>query len=194
MEIDMSQTALGDKEFAKNIWGLTLFRGVLLVVFGFMAVIWPGITFYVLSLLFAIYVLIAGAVNLGSGVASLAHGGTWFLRSVLGLFELGIGVYLLRSDIVVKLATFIIFVGLVFLVQGIVEVVEAIANRDLSHRALLAFNGVIGVVAGVILLRYPIRSGLAFTWVIGIYGLIVGTMTIVMGFNLRHIAKHGKRA
>lgn len=192
MNMDMSKTALNDKEFAKNIWGLTLFRGVLLVVFGFMAVIWPGITFYVLSLLFAIYVLVAGAFNLAGGVASLSKGGAWFLRSVLGLFELGIGVYLLRSDIVVKLATFTIFVGLVFLVQGLVELVEAIANKDIGHRMLLGFTGIIGIIAGVILVRYPIHSGLAFTWVIGIYGLIAGTMTIVLGFNLRHIAKNSK--
>jgi len=189
--MDISNTTLNDKEFAKGVWGLALLRGVLLVIFGFMTVIWPHITFYVLSLLFAIYVLLAGAFNLGGGVASIAKGGAWFLRSVLGLFQLGIGVWLLRNDIIVKLSTFAIFVGLVFLIQGIVELVESIANKDLGHRGLLGFTGVIGIIAGVILIRYPISSGLAFTWVIGVYGLIVGTMTIVMAMNLRHIAKYG---
>lgn len=189
----MSNTALNDKEFAKGVWGATMLRGVVLVIFGFMAVIWPGITFYVLSLLFAIYVLVAGIMNLAGGISSLSKHKAWFLRSVLGLFELGIGVYLLRSDIVVKLATFIIFVGLVFLVQGIVELVEAIVDKDNGHRVLLGLTGVIGIIAGVILFRYPISSGLAFTWVIGIYGLIAGTMTVVLAFNLRHVAKYGTK-
>ena len=183
---DLKASELNSKRALKDLWWLFSLKGGLLVVLGFMAVIWPGITLYVLSVLFAIYFLVQGAISIVTGVRSLAGHQAWFLRTALGVLEVGIGVYLVASEVATQVALFVIYVGLMFLIQGIIEVVEALANsRDSGHRILLGVSGALAIIAGLILIRYPLTAGVTFAWVIGLYGILAGTMGLIYGLSLR---------
>lgn len=183
---DLKASELNSKAAQKDLWWMFAFRGLLLALFGLLAVAWPGITLRVLALLFALFLLIGGLVNIVSGVRSLAGNRAWFLRLALGLLEVGIGVYLLSSEVVTKVSVFVIYLGLMFLIEGIIELVEAFAGkRDSGHRVLLGVAGFLGIVAGLILIRYPITAGITFTWVIGLYGIIAGAIGFIYGLSLR---------
>ena len=184
--LDISGSALADKKSLQDLWWLFSLRGLALLLFGMLAVIWPGITLYVLALLFAIFLLVQGSLSIISGIRSLANNKTWFLRTVLGFVEVGIGVYLLSSDVALKVDVFVIYLGLIFLIEGIVELVEAISkNNDNGHRLLNGLAGALAVIAGLILIRYPLSAGITFTWVIGLYGIIAGSLGFVYGLSLR---------
>src|SRR6202035_3571724 len=100
----------------ENWWALVL-GGVATIIFGVAAVFWPGLTLLVLLYLFSAYVVISGVVNVlaGLGVVGLAE--AWFLPVILGAFELGVGVYLLRH-VSVKFSTFVILIGFVLIARG----------------------------------------------------------------------------
>src|SRR4051794_31938582 len=78
-----------------NWWALTL-RGILSVLFGIAAVFWPGITLLTLLYLFSAWVLVDGVIRIVTGIGSLGRHGLGFLTMLVGLFQLGVGVYLLR--------------------------------------------------------------------------------------------------
>lgn len=175
-----------DEAIARDMWWLVLIQGIALLGFGFVAILWPGSTLITMAAIFAVYVLITGVVDVVVGVRSVGHDSMWFLRLVLGAVEVGLGVYILRRGPLLTLSVFILMIGLLFFFQGIVQIVSSFMGpRDLGSRFWLIFCGVMGLIAGGIVLRHPISSGLTFTWVLGFYGIFVGAMAIAASFGIR---------
>ncbi|HEX3458102.1 MAG TPA: DUF308 domain-containing protein, partial [Candidatus Baltobacteraceae bacterium] len=52
---------------ARNWWAL-LIRGIAAVIFGILALVWPGATWYAIAILFGAYALVDGIFALVAGV------------------------------------------------------------------------------------------------------------------------------
>lgn len=177
--MDTSLTSLQEPRWA------TITRGILLVLFGLVALAWPGLTLVTFTWLVGIYVLAAGLVSIFGGIMGVGEGGFSWLRLLIGVLELGVGVYLIQhTGVTYHLLTLIMGLGL--MVRGVLELVFAF-NREVpsEHKGLLGVAGFFGILAGFIVLRYPVSSGLAWIWIIGIYALIAGPVTIVNGLRAR---------
>jgi uncharacterized membrane protein HdeD (DUF308 family) len=98
---------------------------------------------------------------------------------VLGAFEVGVGVYLLRHPHV-AFATFVILIGFVLIARGIVEAVVAFFNEAASakNRAISYISGLGALVAGIIILFAKAKQGVDFVWLLGLYAIVVGTLQI----------------
>jgi uncharacterized membrane protein HdeD (DUF308 family) len=162
-----------------SMWGIRVTEGVVAVLFGIAAVFWPGLTIVTLLYLFAAFILASGLIHLFTGIFHFGQGvGVWFLRVLLAFVEIGIGVYLLRHPHV-TFAAFILLVGFAFIIRGVFEIVAGFVD-DLSAggRTALILVGALGLLAGIIVLFQPVAGGVAFVWVLGLYALIAGVMTI----------------
>jgi uncharacterized membrane protein HdeD (DUF308 family) len=161
-----------------------MLRGIALILFGVIAVLWPDLTLVVLATAFAAYLLIGGVADIIMSIRAIGRRSMWFLTLLLGLIEIGIGVYLVKNRLV--LATFIAVVGLSLIVFGILEVIAAFEpGEDGGRRFLAIIGGALALIAGFITLRYPVTSGLAFAWVLGVWGLVAGAMQVAMCLSLR---------
>jgi len=172
----------------KNIWWLLLLRGIIYILFGFVAILWPTITFIALALVFALYIILSGIFNLIYGILGIhAVFRYWFLFIILGLFEIGVGAYALNNP-TINIAALILLIGFAFIVRGVFETITAFEDmHGTSHKALLAISGVLGIIAGIIVLRYPVAGSLAFTWVLGVYALITGSIQIGLAMTVKDI-------
>jgi uncharacterized membrane protein HdeD (DUF308 family) len=195
-DMDLSKSAVAlDSKAEKDLWWMFLLRGIFMVLFGMLAVTWPGITIALVAWFFSIFLLVVGVVDIVSSIRSIANHRSWFLRGLLGLFEVGVALYLLDSGAAVKVATLTIFIGLTFILQGIVEMVGAFTNhRDAGYTLLTFLVGVISFVAGVVMVRYPVESGVAFAWVLGLYGIVAGALVIALSFTVRTSGVEGRPA
>ncbi len=162
----------------ENWWALVL-GGVATVFFGVAAVFWPGLTLLVLLYLFSSYLLISGVVNVVAGLGTLESADTWFLPVVLGAFELGVGVYLLRHT-AVKFSTFIVLIGFTLIARGVLEAVSAFFNprASVKARAMSYVSSLAALVAGVVILFAKQAQGVSFVWLLGLYAIVVGTLRI----------------
>jgi uncharacterized membrane protein HdeD (DUF308 family) len=163
----------------ENWWALVL-GGVATIIFGVAAVFWPGITLLVLLYLFSAYVLVSGVVNVTAGLSTLGQVDSWFLPVALGAFELGVGVYLLRHTMV-KFETFVVLIGFVLIIRGVIEAVGAYFNAraaSAKSRALSYVSGLGALVAGIVVLFSKRPEGVSFVWILGLYAIIVGTIQI----------------
>ncbi len=166
-----------------EMW-LMLVKGLALFFLGLIAVVWPGLTLVIFALVFAIFLLVDGVVEIINGIAVHGKGSHWLLHIILGVIEIAAGIYLLNRPLV-SVATFVLVIGFIFLVQGVVELLSAFINKDVDpkSRTLLIVTGVIALLAGIVVLRYPTSSGIAFAWVVGVYALISGAVTIARSFG-----------
>lgn len=165
-----------------DMW-LMVVKGLALFFLGMIAVVWPGLTLAIFALVFAIYLLVDGVVEIIEGITIHGEGSHWILRIILGVIEIAAGVYLLNRP-TVAVATFVLVIGFIFLIQGVVELLSAfIGKTDSKSRTLLIITGIIALLAGIVVLRYPLSSGIAFAWVVGVYALIAGAITFARSFS-----------
>lgn len=177
---------MSKNNIATELWWVGLVEGIVAILFGIAALFWPGLTLVTLVTLFSVYVLVWGIAEIVHGLASIGKG-TWFLPLLFGAFALGVGVYLTRHP-QVTFATFILLIGFTFIVRGIVDIVGAFLNKQLAtSRVLNIVVGVIAVIAGIIVLKQPVASGVAFVWIIGLFALIYGPITIALSYDLKKL-------
>ena len=159
--------------------GLVVFEGIVAILFGIAAVFWPHETIKTLLYLFATFVIIIGVLNVMHGVGNIGrNASSWFLKVLLGVLELGVGVYLLRHPSV-TFATFILLIGFTLIFNGVFRVVTAFSEKMSSAlRTMLLIVGALGVVAGIVILFQPVAGGVAFVWILGLYALITGPVLI----------------
>ena len=162
-----------------------LLRGLALLLLGFVAITWPGLTLATLAIFFTVSLLIAGVVNVMTGIANMSLQKYWFLTLALGVIEIGFGAYVLKSPSL-TLASFVLVLGFAILIRGILEVVAAFDEvYQGSTRMLMLVAGALGIVAGFMILRYSPTSGLAFAWVLGVYGVIAGSIILALSVEAR---------
>src|SRR4051812_14323316 len=76
---------------SRNWWALAL-RGVVAIVFGVLAFIWPGLTLTVLILLFGAYMLVDGIFAIVAALRAERHDTRWWLLVAEGALGVLAGV------------------------------------------------------------------------------------------------------
>ena len=169
-------------------WGWVLGFGIVTLLAGVVTVAWPDQTILVVAVLFAVQILVDGVFNLVRSIADSGEsGGYRVLLMVLGIFSIIVGVLALQN-IVQTVAVLVLLLGAYWIVHGIIEAVVAIADRNTPHRGLQITAGVIGVLAGIVVLSYPINSIFTLAVILGIWLSMYGIMLTVLAFRLRKVA------
>jgi uncharacterized membrane protein HdeD (DUF308 family) len=160
--------------------GMIVLEGVVLSLFGLAAIAWPGMTVYIFTVLFGLFALIQGVVSVLRGIFNIGRGWTAIGSIVLGILLVAAGSYVFNHPGVSAL-TLVLLVGFTFIVRGIFEIVAGLSSD--SGRALSIISGVLALLVGLVLLRYPVGGGTAYVWVLGIYALVSGPMLIAVGMG-----------
>jgi uncharacterized membrane protein HdeD (DUF308 family) len=173
------------KEYAEGLWWLYVLEGIVAIAFGVIALFLPGLTLAALVIMFALYVIIIGIIELTHGFNAMGRNNSWWFSVVVGIVLLGVGLYLFRN-LSIALNAFIVLIGAFVLVRGFIDLVTAsfFSQRD-ETRWLFAISGTLGIIAGIILWISPVAAGLAFVWALGLYALITGTIHLVYAFKVR---------
>jgi len=111
-----------------QVWGLSLTSGVLTVIIGLVAFLWPGLTATVLVWLVAVWALVFGVLEILGG--AWVPGGE-MLRAVamgIGLVTVALGALLL-IDPGVGIVAASLLVGLYFLMSGALTIYHALMLR-----------------------------------------------------------------
>jgi uncharacterized membrane protein HdeD (DUF308 family) len=186
-----------DRESLKDMWGALALRGMILILFGIAAVFWPGITLRTIVYLFGAFILVSGITNEIMGITNLGKAGNFWERIlliVLGLFEVGVGIYLLRHPSV-SFSVLILLIGISFIVNALFQLFHGIFGEGTSsYRVINIIAGLLAGLAGVALLMQPAAGGVAFVWILGLYALITGPMILALAFDAKKAAREGEVA
>ncbi|QYC39062.1 acid-resistance membrane protein [Nonomuraea coxensis DSM 45129] len=166
-------------------WWVLALRGVLALIFGILAVVWPGITLLVLAVVFGAYALVDGILA-GVSAARAAKG----QRAPLILLALAGVIFgilcLIWPGVTVLVITLLI--GIWAVVTGVSEIMTAIRlRREIQGEWLHVLSGALSVVFGVLVLVWPATGALAVALLIGIYAILAGIVLIVLAFRIRRL-------
>ena len=166
-------------------WWWPAFFGVVSIIAGVLALAWPGPTLLVLAVVFGVELIVWGIYRLvGAITFGDAGGGARTLWAILGVLSLLLGFYALRH-IVITLLSLGLLLGIFWLVDGIGLIVSAVEHRGMPGRGLSLLSGVLGAIAGLVLLVWPAISILTLAWLAGLWLLILGVMQVSVAMQLR---------
>jgi uncharacterized membrane protein HdeD (DUF308 family) len=106
----------------------------------------------------------------------------WWLLMIVGVMCLTAGVIVVAQPDI-SIVTLAVIAGIFLLVDGIYDVIVAIAERG-EGRGLLALLGVLSAVVGIILIRHPIETAVAVALLVGIWLIAIGVVRLIGAFAI----------
>jgi uncharacterized membrane protein HdeD (DUF308 family) len=172
---------------ARYWWAIVL-RGVVALVLGLMAFVWPGLTLAALVLLFGAYALCDGVAAIILGITEYGNRDRWWATLVGGVVSIAAGlITLFRPGVTAMVLLFVIAAWAI--VRGVFDIMAAIRLRHvIDGEWLLALSGGLSIGFGLLLIAFPGAGALAVLWWIGAYLMLLGAMLVVLGFRLRKLS------
>jgi uncharacterized membrane protein HdeD (DUF308 family) len=167
-------------------WWLLALRGLIAVLFGVLAFVWPGATLITLVWLFGAFAMVNGILSLilaaktpkgYSKVGSLIIGGLLgIVAGLLGFVMPGIT----ALGLLILIAAWAI-------ATGVMELLAAVRlHKIITNEWILILAAIASIVFGVILLFQPAAGALALIWLIGTWAVVFGTLLIILAFRMRN--------
>ena len=106
----------------------------------------------------------------------------WWLLMLFGVAVLGVGIFFVASPHE-TLSTFTVIAGIFLLVDGVLAIIGSITGRG-EGRGLLAIIGVLGAIAGLVLIKKPFDTLVVFTLIFGVWFVVAGIARFVAAFSV----------
>ena len=166
------------QSFLTGLWSTLMVRGVLSVIFGLCAFVWPG--------------NFMAAPSVWSALGNKQQ--SRMFPVIAGLLAIAIGLAAVLAP-----ATFIgmliLMVGLWNVYLGVLQIITAIAMRkELGGSGTQAVWGIVSILFGLAIAYYWWAGVVTIAWLIGLASITTGAILIWLGFRLRHIANRLPKA
>lgn len=176
-------------------WWILLLKGLLLVIFGILSFMNPGITLATLVLWFAIFMMIDGLFSIFGVVINWKTEEDKWLLLAEGALGLVLGFLVYRSpDTFLSFIAFVISFWAIF--SGISRIAMAIQLRkEIEGEGWLILSGVLSVIFGILVFAQPAIGIATLMWIMATFAILVGVLLIVLSLKLRKAGnKLGEKA
>lgn len=174
-------------EAASRNWWLIALRGVIAVLFGILAWIWPGITLLALVVLWGVYSFADGVLSLVTAFRWRDSGRPLWALILVGLAGIAAGILAFLWPQITALVL-LMFIAAWAIVIGIFQIVTAVRIRkEIDNEWLLGLSGAISVIFGVLMVASPGAGAIAVVWLIGVYAVFFGVLLIGLSLKLKSL-------
>jgi len=171
-----------EKDWLNLSWKLLVVRGVIGILFGIVAMVWPIETAVALALMWGIWALIDGVGSFVQAFQPEATGRVWLV--LMGVIALGAAFFAIFSPAVTAVAlTWILGIWLV--VRGLFELFGAFRSSTQVPRSLLVIGGALSIVIGVLFVANPGASAVGLAFWLGFIALLWGASFVGLGLMVR---------
>lgn len=166
-------------------WWLVLALGVISVIVGAIVLVRPFTAVNVAAIIFGIWLLVSGVIQLAQAFNSRLETVARVLNAITGVIGIILGILCLES-VENRISLLILFIGIWWIMRGIVQIVVGASAKG---GGVAVFLGVVGLIAGIVLLVWPIETLTVLTVVVGIWLLVLGLFEIIAAFRVRSLNK-----
>jgi uncharacterized membrane protein HdeD (DUF308 family) len=171
---------------AASLRAFTLFEGILMLVLGVLALLFPVRTSGVITAVVAVAFLVGGLVGWVNNLIRARQLGRWlsFWRLVVSTVFLVAGITMLQQlgagtlTALRPVVSLTLALGIVFLVEGIVAVGVSLSHRQVRGWGWGLVNGLVTMILGVLILSMKVGAMLS------VLGILVGVSFLFSGLDL----------
>jgi uncharacterized membrane protein HdeD (DUF308 family) len=171
------------RTLVQNWWLFTL-RGILGIIFGCIALIFPGPTMLSLVIVFSAYMLVDGVAGIVSAVRAIRKKDRWGLLLFEGLLNIAVGIVAFLWPGITVIA-FVFLVAAWAIVSGALMTAAGFRLNVAHGRWWLVLGGLLSLAYGALLVATPLIGAVVLTWWIGAYALAFGIALVVFSLKLR---------
>jgi uncharacterized membrane protein HdeD (DUF308 family) len=165
-------------------WWLILLRGLVSILFGVLAFVWPGLTLVTLVLFYGAFMLIDGVLALAHAIMGGNVGSRWWL-ALVGVAGIIAGALTFMWPGLTALLLLFFIAGWA-IALGVFQIIGAIRLRkEIDNEWTLILSGVISVLFGSILLVAPGAGALGLIWAIGSFAIVFGILMVMAALRLK---------
>ncbi len=166
-------------------WWAWLIRGIAAVIFGFLAWLWPALTWVTIAIFFGAWAFVDGIFAIVAAVRSAESHQSWWpflIEGIVGILIAAITFY----DIRITIAALYLTIAVWAFLTGIFELVAAVKLRKhIANEFWLIVGGIASIAFGVLMLLWPLIGALIIIYIIAAYAIVFGFMMIGLSLRLR---------
>ena len=169
-------------------WWVYAIRGIAAILFGILALVWPGPTLAVLVLLFGAYAFVDGVTML----VALARGDVLARRHKWATALMGaLGIIASIVALVwpgMTALTLLYLVAIWAISTGFLQIVAAIEfRREIDGEGWMVLGGILSIVFGGLLVAFPGSGLVTLVWMVGFWAELFGFSSLGVAHRLRGI-------
>jgi len=171
-------------EMVRHASTVSVLWGVLLIVFGMVAVASPFLAAVAVNALIAWLIILAGIVHLMLGFRT--HGaGSMIWKILVGIAYVCFGGYLIARP-VVGVASLTLVLATLFLVEGVLDIILFVKMRPMQGSNWVLLDGIVSLLLGaMIYMQWPSSSAWAIGTLVGISLIFSGVARVMMSLAVR---------
>jgi uncharacterized membrane protein HdeD (DUF308 family) len=174
----------------RNWWAIAL-RGLVAMVFGIAAFVWPGITLWKLVALFGGYALINGIFAVIEAFGRDVSRERWWALLFEGVVGILIGIVALTWPGMTAMGL-LYLIAFWAIVTGVFEIITAVRLRhEIRGEWIMALIAILSMAFGFLLVAFPAQGALSVILIIGAFAFALGALMIALAFKLRSLRPSG---
>ncbi|SRR5579883_1150734 len=167
-------------------WAIAL--GIFMIVLGIAAIAEPFIATIAITIAIAWTLLIAGIVRVVHAFQSRQK--SFWPKFVIGALYIIAGIVLI-GNVLGGALSLTLALGIVFLIEGIFEVITAFQVRPDRNWGWTLFSGISAIILGILILyQWPFSAAWVLGLLVGINFLFTGAWMLMLSMPLRTFPNH----
>src|SRR5262249_25246259 len=161
---------------ATRHWWVFIVQGILGILFGVLALIYPGIALLTFAYLFAAWAIVSGVTQIFEGWRVAEQRGRSWPFALMGVVSIAAGLIaaFLPGITIISLA---IILGAWLVVFGVIQVYTAWhIRKEISDEWVLALVGVLTVILGLGILAFPVFGAVLGITFVAVSAIVGGVM------------------
>lgn len=173
---------------------LVVLSGVMLVIWGIMAIAAPGIGLLSLGTYFGIVAILSGALALYAAIRERRDLSTFGLLLLEAILLVVVGVLMLANPVATAMSI-PIAVGVWAIFAGIVQGVQAYNTYEqgVKNWWVHALTGLVSIVFGYLVVTRLPAGAVAVSWLMGVAAIAVGVFRAFFGMQMNEIRRLARR-
>jgi uncharacterized membrane protein HdeD (DUF308 family) len=178
---------------SRAAWQIVLVTGIGSLVLGVLVLVWPGASLLAAGVLFGLYLLYSGVLQLVSAFGTHRATSLRVLAFISGALSILLGLLCFRGPMQ-SILLLALWIGIGWLIRGITQTLAAVHDSRMPARGWQIFLGILTFVAGVVLIDSPFESVAVLTLVGGVWLVAVGVVEVVTALRIRGRAREVPQA